>query len=219
MNSTTHLLTTVANLEEPDQYFISIKEEHEPIVEEISLYNSIDLSGYHDEHRIKSSYISQLESNEDEFTIDAKSVLDYVKYEIGEEKKENVPKAEIEGKHVVMNGDVFQVAGDRTVDTNTDKTDIESIEDFKEETSEIAIKSEPDICGVSNMDCYDNFGVLKSTKPQKLNICEHESIFIIQQEAEIKKEYRDPLQSVQEEGYGVLEQDVLVKTEVIEGKL
>lgn len=203
-------------MNETDPYFVRIKEEHEPIVEKISVYNN-DFSLSHGKHLVEVSNISEIESNEDDFTIDAKSLLNYVKCENEDEKKkENVSKEEIELEHVVMKEDDFQVPSDRTVDTYTIKS-IESIEDLREDKLQIVTKSEPDIYDVSNLDCYDELDMQKLMKSQKLNTSE--SMCIVKKEAEIKKEEHDPLQYVQEEEYGYLEETVLVTSEVVEGKL
>lgn len=122
--------------------------ESELISQEVSTFNNTNSSISYDKNFMKALCTSQIESDQDEIVVDAKSLLNSVKNEDENKKdrKDDVPKLKIEVKHAVLEWDSFQETGDETTDKNEEKR--KSIEDF--EKLQIVIKSESAVCDAND---------------------------------------------------------------------
>lgn len=215
MNSTSHLSSSASSREEANQGFIIIKKEPESLIEEVFIYNNSNFSGSDD--KSKASYTSKIKPD-----TTVRWLLNGVKCENeheAENRKKIILKEEIEVKHIDIKRGSFVISGEgRKIDENG-----ESTED-SEEKLKIIIKSEADLCEVSNWNCYDESRTHTPTSTKKINAYTYAQNIEGQCNAkdtqDIIHEGNELLQHcIKEEEITIKHEDLdVVKDEIVEGE-
>lgn len=202
------------NLEQIDTRLISIKEEPESVIGKTSTCNINHFHG--------AAYTSQ---TKDKIKLDEKFLLHFVKCEDKNEeesRKENLVKEQVEVKEEVCDEHYFQVKCESVNGAYAKEDHIACIEDFKVKTQNM--KYESDLFEVTNLNCYEASEMQTLIEPIKLSTYRNiQKEYTSEVREDTRREENKETQCVEEEEviikHDVLDDEYLVKSETVQGKL